>query len=114
MTSYFANCCSGASRRKGTGNTRVHSGRGLSSVDVRALWRDWSTLPTTVAYPVAGALIEMLHRDGGLPALRALLRTQTLDDARRIYGPALDGWLDAFQARLTARVRAASPASGAP
>jgi tetratricopeptide (TPR) repeat protein len=90
------------------------SGRGLSSVDVRALWRDWSTLPTTVAYPVAGALIEMLHRDGGLPALRALLRTQTLDDARRIYGPALDGWLDAFQARLTARVRAASPASGAP
>ena len=85
------------------------SGRGLAGVDVRALWRDWSTLPSTLAYPVAGALIDMLQREGGQPALRELLRTQTLDDARRIYGPALDGWLDVFEARLAARVRAAAP-----
>ncbi len=90
------------------------SGRGLAGVDVRALWRDWSTLPPPLAYPVAGAVIDMLHRDGGLPALRALLRTQTLDDARRIYGPSLDGWLDAFESRLAARIRTLSAATSAP
>lgn len=76
------------------------NGRAIARVDLRALWHDWSALPAPVAYPVAGAVIEMLVREGGAARLPALLREQTLDDARRTYGPALDGWLDALERRL--------------
>jgi tetratricopeptide (TPR) repeat protein len=89
-------------------------GRGMARVDLRALWRDWGTLPTGVSYPVAGAVIETVLREGGAPALRALLRTQTLEGARRVYGPPLEVWLDALEARLTARVRADAAARAVP
>ncbi|MGZ8468840.1 MAG: hypothetical protein ACXW61_05180 [Gemmatirosa sp.] len=80
------------------------SGIGATRVDVRALWGDWRRLPPGVAYPVAGAMIETLARAGDMTQLRALLRVQTLAEARRIYGPPLDAWIDLLEQRLGARV----------
>lgn len=82
------------------------SGLGARRVDIRALWADWSQLPGGVAYPVAGAVIEAVARAGDREQLRALLRVQTLDEARRIYGPALDTWLDLLELRIATRVAA--------
>jgi len=79
------------------------SGIGATRVDVRALWNDWSLLPPGVAYPVAGAVVEALVRAGGMPALRELLRVQTLAEARRIHGPAVDAWIDLLEQRIAAR-----------
>ena len=93
----------------GSGADRVEEastalvGRGLARVDLRALWADWSTLPITVAYPVAGAVIEMLTRTGDRAQLRALLERQTLADAQRIYGATFDARLDALEQRLAER-----------
>ncbi|GLC23582.1 hypothetical protein rosag_00950 [Roseisolibacter agri] len=82
------------------------SGLGTTQVDVRALWADWDRLPPGVAYPVAGAVIDALARGGDLAQLRALLRVQTLAEARRIYGPALDAWLDLLEQQIAARAAA--------
>ncbi len=96
----------------GSTNDRVEeaaaalAGMGAARVDVRALWNDWSLLPPGVAYPVAGAVIEALVRSGGMPALRALLREQTLAEARRLHGPQLDAWLDLLEQRIAARTAA--------
>ena len=82
------------------------SGIGATRVDVRALWSDWTLLPPGVAYPVAGAVVEAIVRAGGLPALRDLLRVQTLAEARRIHGPAVDAWIGVLEQRLAERTRA--------
>jgi hypothetical protein len=96
----------GSSDDRATEAAVALAGAGLRGADVRALWADWTRLPDGVAYPVAGAVVETLVRAGTRDQLRALLRTQTLDDARRIYGPALDGWLDGLERRLAAGVAA--------
>jgi hypothetical protein len=79
------------------------SGLRTTRVDIRALWDDWTRLPPGVAYPVAGAVVEALVREGGMQPLRALLREQTLAEARRLHGPPLDAWIDALERRIAAR-----------
>ncbi|MDF1505863.1 hypothetical protein PYV61_23120, partial [Roseisolibacter sp. H3M3-2] len=96
----------------GSGDDRIGeaaaalAGAGLARADVRALWADWRRLPEGVAYPVAGAVVDALAREGGAAALRTLLRDQTLAAARRVYGTPLDGWLDQVEERIAARTAA--------
>ena len=82
------------------------AGAGLARADLRALWTEWRRLPQGVAYPVAGAVVEALVQAGGVGRLREVLRDQTLEGARRVYGPPLDAWLDQLEERITARVAA--------
>jgi hypothetical protein len=82
------------------------AGAGLARVDLRALWTDWRRLPEGVAYPVAGAVVEALVKAAGVAPLREVLRDQTLDGARRVYGPPLDTWLDQLEERIAVRLAA--------
>jgi hypothetical protein len=86
----------------------------LAGVDLQRLWTEWEAYPPQVAYAAAGLAVDALVQQGGAARLRELLRAQTLDDARRLYGPALDGWLDAAERRLVERVIAVPPEAAPP
>ena len=83
-----------------TARRAVHSAK-WDTVSIAALWQErafWKN--PFVSYRVGAALIERLRSKGGDAKLKALLHEQTLEAARRIYGPELDTWLTELEQQL--------------
>lgn len=75
---------------------------GVRTLSVAGLWREWPGAEPTWAYPVAGALVEMLRRRGGDAPLKSLLTDGEFADAERLYGDNLAAWLEEFERALLA------------
>lgn len=73
----------------------------IRSVSVAALWEQTTALSDDVMYPIAGAFVERLAIRGGNARLLRLLKTQTLTEARAIYGTDLDGIIREFETELS-------------
>jgi tetratricopeptide (TPR) repeat protein len=76
-----------------TAQRAVHNSK-KGTVSLLELWQErefWKN--PFVSYRVGAALIQRLRTQGGDAKLKALLHEQTLEAARRIYGPELDTWL---------------------
>ena len=80
---------------------RLMRRNGVTSVSILDLWQDPARLPDDVMFPIAGAFVERLAVVGGKESLLRLLKTQTLSDARTIYGAALDTIVADLQAELS-------------
>ena len=65
------------------------------------LWTRGGSLPEDVVYPIAGAFVEHLVREGGRERFLRLLERQTLEEARATYGDDFDRIVNAFESRLT-------------
>jgi hypothetical protein len=72
----------------------------VETLSLVALWAQMRAVDDTVTYPVAGAVIERLRQKGGDDKLRQLLRDQTIESARQIYGADFDGWLKSLETDL--------------
>jgi tetratricopeptide (TPR) repeat protein len=83
-----------AAGRGGTGETP------FLQVGLRALWEDFELLADEYTYPIAGAWVDYLLARGGKDRFVQFFTDQTLEHARQIYGPELEGWIDAFESRL--------------
>ncbi len=66
-------------------------------VDVLALWEDGRGAPEPLLYPVAAAFLDRLRAAGGPDRFRALLRDQTVANAREVYGPLLARTVSDFE-----------------
>ena len=75
---------------------------GVRTLSVAGLWREWPGAEPTWAYPVAGALVEMLRRRGGDAHVKDLLAGGEFADAERLYGDDLAAWLEEFERALLA------------
>lgn len=67
---------------------------------VHQLWSAGGAVPDAVLYPVAGAFVEHLFASGGRERFLRLLRRQTIEYAREVYGSDLDRWIAAFESAL--------------
>jgi hypothetical protein len=72
----------------------------LDAVSITELWEKLRSKSDGITYPVAGAFVARLHEKGGDAKLKALLRDQTLENARKVYGPELDAWIREFETEL--------------
>lgn len=93
----------------GTGRPRLAMARAAAArvdgpVDIVELWRD-GRAPEPVLYPVAAAFLERLRERGGEDRFMALLRDQTVDRARVLYGPLLDRVVASVEQDLDASSR---------
>ena len=70
-------------------------------VTVDALWNEWWTHDPHLAYAVAGAFVEMLVDKGGRERFLELFVDMDRENARRVYGDDLDGWITEFETSLT-------------
>jgi hypothetical protein len=77
---------------------------GVKAVSIPELWEQPARLSAEVMYPIAGAFVERLAARGGKERLLRLLRTQTLADARTIYGAELDRIVHELETELAADV----------
>ena len=73
---------------------------GLESISLTQLWQGLRSKADVVTYPVAGAWVERLRQKGGDEKLKELLRRQTLESARGIYGEELEKWIKEFEQDL--------------
>lgn len=77
-----------------TGKDRVSEAReamtrlGIESVDIPALWRDFSSLHSSVSYPVAGLFCARFLAAYGKHTFLELLRHPSYEDARARFGAA--------------------------
>ncbi len=69
-------------------------------VELAALWEDWSLLPGDISYPVGGAWVTVLIDKAGREKFLEFFRDQRLANAREVYGPDLQGWMDKFTTTL--------------
>lgn len=86
--------------RRALAAATTEAGGPLPPVSLRALWDDWSLLPTVVSYPLAGAWVERLVEKGGREKFLAFYKGQSREHARQVYGADLEGWIDGFEADL--------------
>ena len=89
-----------ATARRALAGAQTESGGPLPAVGLRALWDDWSLLPTEVSYPLAGAWIARLVEKGGREKFLEFFRDQSRAHAREVYGDELEAWIDGFEADL--------------
>jgi ElaB/YqjD/DUF883 family membrane-anchored ribosome-binding protein len=74
---------------------------GLQRPIITRLWTSAGALDENVVYPIAGAFIDHLARKGGRERLFALLKDQTIERARTIYGGDFDRLVAEFETQLT-------------
>ena len=74
---------------------------GLQRPIIARLWTSGGALDDNVMYPIAGAFIDYLARQGGRERLFALLKNQTIERARTIYGGDFDRLVAEFETQLT-------------
>jgi len=74
---------------------------GLQRPIITRLWTSGGALDEHVVYPIAGAFIDYLARKGGRERLFALLKNQTVERARTIYGGDFDRLVAEFETQLT-------------
>jgi hypothetical protein len=74
---------------------------GIQRPIINRLWTSGGTLDENVVYPIAGAFIDYLARKGGRERLFALLKDQTIERARTIYGGDFDSFVAEFETQLT-------------
>ena len=74
---------------------------GLQRPIVTRLWTSGGALDESVMYPIAGAFIDYLARNGGRERLFALLKDQTIERARTIYGGDFDRLVAEFETQVT-------------
>lgn len=72
---------------------------GARSVSVFSLW-ELKDADADVLYPVGGAFVQRLVREGGRERFLQLLREQSSERARALYGAELDTIVTAFEADL--------------
>jgi hypothetical protein len=86
--------------RLGMARQAVKAG-GLQRPIIERLWASAGALDESVVYPIAGAFIDHLARKGGRERLFALLKHQTIERARTIYGGDFDRLVAEFEAQVT-------------
>jgi TolA-binding protein len=92
---------------------RAHLERaGTRSIRVLDLWTAERSDPAF--YAIAGAFVERLIARGGRERLLALLKRQTVDAARTIYGADFDRIVADFETDLTMRMPTLQPPPAAP
>ena len=74
---------------------------GLQRPIVTRLWTSGGAVDENVMYPIAGAFVDYLARNGGRERLFALLKDQTIERARTIYGGDFDRLVAEFETQLT-------------
>ena len=74
--------------------------QGVSTVSLKKLWKDWSTLKPVVSYPLAGAFVGHLIKHGGQAKFMKLLADQSFENAATLYGPDLDKMIISFEKLL--------------
>jgi hypothetical protein len=67
---------------------------------VAQLWTGEMRTPDALLYPLAGAFVERLYRLGGRERFLRLLKVQTLDHGREVYGPDLSKMIADFESDL--------------
>lgn len=77
--------------------------RQIDSIQVRKVWEQWKKYPDEFSYPLAGAFVGDLIAKFGMPKFRQLLINQSFDNAKLIYGDALDIFISEFEARFAAQ-----------
>ena len=77
---------------------------------VLRLWQQSGTVPDDILYPVAGAFVEHLIGRGGRERFLELLRRQTPEHARAVYGDDFDRIVREFEASLVPARADGSPA----
>lgn len=70
----------------------------ISTADV---WNRWKKYPEAYSHPLAGAFVRELIERFGMEKFKKVLASQTYDDARLVYGYALDEMIGAFDARFS-------------
>jgi hypothetical protein len=86
--------------RMGMARQAVKEG-GLQRPIITRLWTSGGALDENVMYPIAGAFIDHLARNGGRDRLFALLKDQTIERARTIYGSDFDRLVAEFETQVT-------------
>lgn len=74
-------------------------GAGARSISVVELWVHDDS-PGELLYPVAGAFVDQLVREGGRERFLAFFEDQTPEHARRVYGDDFQRIVDAFEVDL--------------
>lgn len=78
---------------------RVTLGRGMS-VSIIGTWRSGEHMPEGILYPLGAVLTGSLIQNFGRDKFIQLLADQSYDNAKRIYGPALDDMLKGLEAKI--------------
>lgn len=65
------------------------------------LWTAGDNAPEALLYPVAGAFVERLYARGGRDRFLRLLKRQTIEHAREVYGADLDRIIAEFEKDLS-------------
>jgi hypothetical protein len=86
-----------------SGRDRLAAARaavGSQRVAIVGLWATGNATPEAQLYPVAGAFVERLVTRGGRERFLRLLKRQTIEHAREVYGVDLDRIIAEFEADL--------------
>jgi hypothetical protein len=78
---------------------------------VEQWWTTGRATPDSLFYPVAGAFVDRLLSRGGHDRFFRLLKRQTIEHAREVYGPDLDRLIAEFEADLANRPESTASAS---
>jgi tetratricopeptide (TPR) repeat protein len=91
-----------------TGRDQMERARALKAsanpeplkVSIPAMWLDWSLAPEAFSYPVAGAFVGMLIEKGGKDKFLEFFQDQSYENAQKVYGGDLAGWIKNFEDEL--------------
>jgi hypothetical protein len=73
--------------------------RGQKLTTVLQLWKD-ETADEMILYPVAGAFIQFLYQKGGQEQFKMLIKNQSLNSAKQIYGEEFEQLVHDFDDQL--------------
>lgn len=62
----------------------------VDAISIRNLWNDWNAYPAALSYPLAGALVDYLIKNGGFDKFSRLLKDPTWENGKEIYGAQLE------------------------
>lgn len=69
-------------------------------LSVMALWLDWGSQTIDVSYPVAGAFVEMMVKNGGQERFLEAFKDQSPENFGQVYGEEFAQWVSDFDAHL--------------
>jgi hypothetical protein len=82
---------------------REHAGGYISITGLWDIRRQSDQSFDNLTYPIGAAFLEFLEQKRGRKLLLELIKTQTLADARRIYGNEFDGLVKEFEELLAVK-----------
>lgn len=74
--------------------------RQIDRISTTDVWNRWKKYPEAYSHPLAGAFVRALIERFGMEKFKKLLARQTYEDARYLYGDALDELIKDFDARF--------------